>query len=113
MGGMVGLLYGGHKCQYLISLNELQRPATEQNPRKAALRNNLIEQAAERKIVSVLFFTGNSRTKKPNDKFPHMRIATVSLREIRENYEQAFQKPRNRTLERYRFSRENKRQKKR
>ena len=32
-----------------------------------------------------------------------MRVATVSLREIKENCEQAFQKPRNRTLERYKF----------
>ena len=50
-------------AKYSISLNELQRPATEQNPRIAALRNNLNEQAAERKAVSVLFSLGTAGRK--------------------------------------------------
>ena len=87
-------------AKYSISVNELLRPATEQNPRIAALLNNLNEQAAERKMMSVLFLSlGTAGRKRLTEKFPHMRIATVSLREIRENCEQAFQKPRNTTLE--------------
>ena len=42
-------------AKFSISVNELQRPATEQNPRIAALINNLNEQAAERKIVYFFF----------------------------------------------------------
>ena len=94
-------------AKYSISVNELQRPATEQNLRIAALINNLNEQAPERNIVSVIFLSLGTAGRKTagslTDKFPHMRIATVSLREIRENCEQAFQKPRNRILERYVF----------
>ena len=75
-------------------VNELLRPAAEQNPRIAALINNLNEQAAERKIVSVIFLSlGTTGRNSLTDKFPHMRVATVSFREIRENCEQTFQKP--------------------
>ena len=42
-------------AKYSISVNELIRTATAQQPRIAALINNLNEQAAERKIVSVPF----------------------------------------------------------
>ena len=49
-------------AEYSISVNEILREVTAQNPRIAGLINNLNEQAAERKVVSVLI--GNSRTKK-------------------------------------------------
>ena len=91
-------------AKYSISVNEKLRNVTEQNPTITALLNNLIEQAAERKMVSVLFLSlGSAARKRLTDRFPHMRGATVSLREIKENCEQAFQKPRIRTLERYKF----------
>ena len=66
------------------------------------------EQAAERKIVSVLFPSlGSVARKTPTDKFPEMRVATISLQQMKENCEQAFVKPRIRTLEHYKiFSRE-------
>ena len=91
-------------AKYSISVNEILREVTAQNPRIAGLINNLNEQAAVRKVVSVLFLSlGTAGRKSLTDKFPQMRVATIPLREIRENCEQAFRKPRNRTLERYKF----------
>ena len=83
------------------------REVTEQQPRVLALINNLNEQAAERNIVSVLVLSlGSAARKSLTDKFPHMRVATIRLRELKANCEKSFEKPRNRTLERYKlFSR--------
>ena len=78
--------------------------ATEQQPRVAALINNTNEQAAERKMVIVLFLSfGTAGRKSLTNHYPHMRVATISIREMNENCEQALVKPRNRTLERYIF----------
>ena len=44
-------------AKYTISVDELLRNVTEQKPRNAALINNLNEQAAERKLASLLFLT--------------------------------------------------------
>ena len=91
-------------AKYSISVNELLRPITQNQPRVPALINNLNEQAAERKLVSVLFLSlGSAARKSLTDKFPEMRIATITLKDIKENCEQAFVKPRNRTLERYKI----------
>ena len=69
-----------------------------------ALLNNMNEQAAEGKLVSLIFLSmGTAARKSLTDKFPYMIIATVSMGEMKEICEQAFTKPRNRTLERYRF----------
>ena len=78
-------------AKYSISVNEILRNVTLQNPRIAALLNNLNEQAAERKMVSALFLSlGSAARKNLTDKFIHMLVATVSLREMKENSEQAF-----------------------
>ena len=91
-------------AKYSISVNEILRTATKQQPRIAALINNLNEQAVERKIVSVLFPSlGPAARKGLTDKFPDMRVATISLTELKRNCEQAFVKPRNTTMERYKF----------
>ena len=91
-------------AKFSISVNEILREVTAQNPRIAGLINNLNEQAAERKVVSVLFLSlGTVGRKSMTDKFPQKRVATIPLQEIRENCEQAFRKPRNRTLEKYKF----------
>ena len=47
-----------------MSVNEILRTSREQQPRMAALIKNLNEQAAERKIVSVLFLSLGSAAKK-------------------------------------------------
>ena len=91
-------------AKYSISVNELLRTVTAQQPRIAALINNLNEQAEERKIVSVLFLSlGSVARKSLTDKFPEMRVATITLTDLKNNCEQAFVIPRNRTLERYNF----------
>ena len=58
-------------AKYSISVNEILRTVTPQQPRIAALINNLNEQAAERKVVSVLFLSlGCAAIKSLTDKFP-------------------------------------------
>ena len=68
-------------AKYSISVNEMLRTVTQQQqPRIAALINNLNDEAAERKIVSVLFLSlGSAATKSVTDKYPEMRVATESL----------------------------------
>ena len=69
-------------AKYSISVTEVLREVTEQHPRVSAFINNLKEQEAERKIVSVLFLSlGSAARKSLTDKFPHMRMATIRLRE--------------------------------
>ena len=90
--------------KYSISVTELTRVPTQQRPRQAALINNLNEEAAERKTVSIVFLSiGAAGRKNLTDKFPYMDVATVPIREIIENCENCFIKPRNRTLDRYKF----------
>ena len=91
-------------AKYSISVNELLRTATEQQSRIPALINNLNAKAAKRKIVSVLFLSLECAARKClTDKFPEKRVATIALTELKNNCEQALVKPRNRTLERYKF----------
>ena len=80
-------------------MGELLRNVTQNKPRIAALNNNLNEQAADKTVVSLLFLSlGTTTRKNLTDKFPQLIIATVTLREIKETCEQAFMKPRNRIL---------------
>ena len=44
-------------AKHAISVTELLRTPTQNSPRQAALLNNLNEQAAERKVVSILFLS--------------------------------------------------------
>ena len=68
-------------AKYSISVSEVLRDVPEEHPRIIGLINNLNEQAAERKMVSVLFLPlGTAGRKSLTDKFPHMRVATISLR---------------------------------
>ena len=65
-------------AKYSISVDELRRNVTEQTPRIAALINNLNEQAAERKLVSLVFLSlGTAARKSLTDKFPHLIKATI------------------------------------
>ena len=78
------------------------RIATEQAPRNLALTNNLNEQEAERKVISFLFISlGTAGRKSVTDKFPD--VATVTLQKLRTNCDEAFSKPRNRTLDTFKF----------
>ena len=72
-------------AKYSISIQELTKTVTEQQPRQAALINNLNEQATERKTISVLFLSlGSAGRKNLTDKFPYMVVAASTLREMQE-----------------------------
>ena len=76
----------------------------KQAPRNLALIENLNEQAAEMKIVSVLFLSlGQVGKKSVTDKFLNMRVATVTSRELRTTCNEAFGKARNKTQENCKF----------
>ena len=104
MGRLVGPIHGCCQCE-VFNLGKWNfTEVKEKNPRIAGLINNLNEQATERKVVSVLFLSlGTVGRKSLTDKFPQMRVATIPLQELRGKCEQAFRKPRNRTLEKYNF----------
>ena len=94
-------------AKHSISLHELLRTPTEDNPRQNALINNMNEQAVERKVVSILFLSlGSAGRKNLTDRHPYMAISAATLSEMRKNCDQTFRNQRNRTLERYKcFSR--------
>ena len=91
-------------AKHSIVVPELTRIGTEQQPHQAALLNNMQEQAAERKIVSILFLSLESAGRKNlTEKFPYMVVSGATLREMQENCEQTLIKPHNLTLDRYKF----------
>ena len=91
-------------AKHSISVHELLRTPTEAQPRQAALLSNTNEQAAERKIVSTLFLSlGAAGRKNLTDKYPHMTVATASLRKMKTNCEDTFQQPKKLTLDRFKF----------
>ena len=100
----MGPLYGSCQRKILHISKRTIRTVTAQQPKIPALINNLNEQAAERKVVSVLFLSlGCDSRKSLTDKFLGMRLATITPTDLKNNCEQAFVEPRNRTLERYKF----------
>ena len=87
---------------YSESVDEILRNVTANRHRIAALINNLNEQVAERKLVSLQLFSLEPAARKNLiDIFRQMIIATVLLREFNKNCEQVYIDSRNRTLERY------------
>ena len=69
--------------KYSISVTELPQTPTEQQPRPASLINNL---------------------KEPHEQVPlHNGVNCYTNRNARELQEETFKKPRNRTLDRYKF----------
>ena len=66
--------------------------------------NNINEQAAERKVVSILFLSlGSAGRNNLTDSHPHMVVTVAALNEIKNNCEETFRKQRNRMLESCRF----------
>ena len=73
-------------AKHAISVPELLKTPTENNPRKTALLNNLNEQATERKVVSILFQSlGVAGRKNFKDKFLYMTESKATLAEVKEN----------------------------
>ena len=98
-------------AKYTISVNEILRTVTAQQPRIAALINNLNEQAAERKKVSVLFLSLRPAARKSlTDKFPDMRVATISLTELKETANRHLYNPETEHWKDTNFSLENRNQ---
>ena len=102
---MVGFLYSRSHCEILKSIccafTRCNR-ATTQSSRSYQHHEGT---SGETKQVSVLcLLLGTAGRRSLPEKMPHMRIAPIfSIRQMEENYEQAFVKPRNRTLRRYKF----------
>ena len=87
-----------------ITIRELLRTPTEVEPRQPAFINNLNEQAAERKVVSILFLSlGSAERKNLINKYPYMVVSATILNEMKDHCEETFRKSRNRTFEIYQF----------
>ena len=89
-------------ARYSISVDYLLRNVTEQRPQIAALTNNLKDRAGKQRLFRFPYLIfGNGARKSLTDKLPHIIIATILIRKMKENCEQAFMKSCNRTLECY------------
>ena len=74
MGQVIDLFQVAVMAKYSISITELIRQVTEENPRVRALTGDLDEDPAN-KIVSVLSLSlGGAARKQFRDKFPHTTL---------------------------------------
>ena len=71
-------------ARHSISVTELTREVTQDNPRKAAMMGNREEEpAAKRKVSSLLYISiGKTGRKMLMDKFPHINILLIQLNNI-------------------------------
>ena len=91
-------------AKYSISMNELTRTAAETNPRVKALLGNMPEEAANKKVVSMMFLSlGESGRKMFRDKYPETSIWTLKATDMLNNCHSCFHLERNRTLDRHIF----------
>ena len=85
-------------AKFSISISELTREATEQNPRA------MDEDPANKKVVSVMYLSlGEAARKLFKDKYPHTTLWNLKVRELMQLAADCFQVKRNRTLDRHRF----------
>ena len=86
-----------------ISLEELTRDTTS-NPRKKELMGGVEEQIAEKKAVSFLYIAlGEAARKMLLDRKPDMDIKATKLKDLLKECQDAFQKKRNRLMDRHKF----------
>ena len=91
-------------AKFSISISELTREATEQNPRARALLGDMDEDPANKKVVSVMYLSlGEAARKLFKDKYPHTTLWNLKVRELMQLAADCFQVKRNRTLDRHRF----------
>ena len=91
-------------AKFSISISELTREATEQNPRARALLGDMDEDPANKKVVSVMYLSlGEAARKLFKDKYPHSTLWNLKVRELMQLAADCFQVKRNRTLDRHRF----------
>ena len=89
-------------AKHSISVEELTR--TSGGARDKALMGNMEEIPAQRKVVSVLYLAlGQAARKTLTDKYPTATIATISLANLLTHCKDSFDRPRNQTLDRYKF----------
>ena len=90
--------------KYSISLTELTREASQQNPRVRALMGDLEEEPANKKVVSVLYLSlGEAAAKQFRDKFSHVTLWSLKVSELTKMCNECFWKKRNRTLGRHKL----------
>ena len=91
-------------AKHSVDVAEILRRPTTQNPRVDTLLGGLAVEAAERKVVSVLFLSlGTIARKTLVDRYPDMVVAAVPLQELLTNCMNVFARIRNRTLDRFQF----------
>ena len=91
-------------ARHSISVSELTREVTQDNPRIAAMMGNLEEEPAKRKVTSLLYISiGKTGRKMLMDKFPHINILLIQLNNFLQHCVECFQTRRNRTLDRHTF----------
>ena len=91
-------------AKFSISMNELTRSANETNPRVEALLGDMPEEAANKKVVSMMFLSlGESGRKMFRDKYPETSIWTLQATGMLINCNSCFHIERNRTLDRHNF----------
>ena len=92
-------------AKYSISFEELTRPtdANRTVPIKA-ITGDMAEEAAEKKVVTRLFFSvGEPARKMFKDKHPHLSVRTLGVRHMIERCRNCFHVAPNRTLDRHKF----------
>ena len=85
-------------------MNELTRTVDEANPRVKSLLGDMADEAANKKVVSMMFLSlGETGRKMFRDKYPETSIWSLQAIQMLQNCESFFRIQRNRTLDRHHF----------
>ena len=91
-------------ARHSISISEVLKNPTENDPSIPALLGNLTVTTAAKKVVSLLYLSiGKTGRKVLTDKFPNTNIFVIDLAEILQRFTECFEVKRNRTLDRHSF----------
>ena len=91
-------------AKFSISVEELTREETPENPRRQALMGGADPETAERKAVSIMYLAlGDAARKTLLDRNPGLNAKTISLKQLIQEGENAFKVKRNRTMDRFLF----------
>ena len=92
-------------ARHSISISEVLKNPTENDPSIPALLGNLLVATAAKKVVSLLYLSIGKTDKilTLTDKFPNTNIFVIDLAEILQRSTECFEVKRNRTLDRHAF----------
>ena len=91
-------------ARHSISISEVLKNPTENDPSIPALLGNLTVTTAAKKVVSLLYLSiGKTGRKMLTDKFPNTNIFVIDLAEILQRCTECFEVKGNRTLDRHSF----------